>query len=85
LDLYEVLDQIVDLLRQRGKVTYSALKFQFQLNEEALAVLKEELLYAQPEIEDDKGRGLIWKGTTDVVSTPPCLRPRISCRHRSRT
>jgi class 3 adenylate cyclase/tetratricopeptide (TPR) repeat protein len=71
LDLYEVLDQIVDLLRQRGKVTYKALKFQFQLDDEALAVLKEELLYAQPEIEDDKGRGLIWKGTIGVVSPSP--------------
>jgi class 3 adenylate cyclase len=71
LDLYEVLDQIVDLLRQRGKVTYSALRFQFQLDDDALAVLKEELLYAQPEIEDDKGRGLLWKGTPDVVSPPP--------------
>jgi hypothetical protein len=32
VNFYEVLDQIVDLIRQRGKVTYNALKFQFKPN-----------------------------------------------------
>ena len=36
MDLYEVLDQIVALLRQRQRVTYRALKVQFQLDDEAL-------------------------------------------------
>ena len=29
MDLYDVLDQIVALLQQRGRVTYNALKLQF--------------------------------------------------------
>ena len=32
MDFYTVLDQAVDLLRQRGRVTYRALKLQFQLD-----------------------------------------------------
>ena len=42
-------------------MTYRTLKREFQLDEERLDELKEELLYAYPEIMDDEGRGLIWK------------------------
>ena len=31
MDFYAVLDQVMDLLRQRGRVTYRALKLQFKL------------------------------------------------------
>ena len=44
MDLYSVLDQVVDLLRQRGRVTYRALKRQFELDDDFLEDLKEELL-----------------------------------------
>jgi hypothetical protein len=37
MDFYTVLDQAVDLLRQRGRVTYRALKIQFQLDDDQLA------------------------------------------------
>jgi class 3 adenylate cyclase len=59
-DFYAVLDQALALLRSRGRVTYNALKLQFNLDDAHLAVLKEELLYAHPELVDDAGRGLIW-------------------------
>src|ERR687887_314949 len=36
MDFYAVLDQAVDLLRQRGRVTYRALKLQFHLDEKIL-------------------------------------------------
>src|SRR5262249_3192255 len=61
MEFYEVLDQVVALLQQRGRVTYRTLKREFELDEEGLDDLKEELLYAHPEIMDDEGRGLIWK------------------------
>src|SRR2546428_10411842 len=60
MDLYAVLDQVVALLQQRGRVTYNALKLQFHLDDEQLAVLKDELLYAHPQVVDDAGRGLRW-------------------------
>jgi hypothetical protein len=36
MDFYAVLDQAVELLRQRGRVTYRALKLQFMLDDEQL-------------------------------------------------
>jgi hypothetical protein len=34
MDFYEVLDDVLELLRSRGRVTYRALKAQFQLDDE---------------------------------------------------
>ena len=59
-DFYAVLDQVLALLHSRGRVTYKALRLQFNLDDAHLAVLKEELLYAHPQVVDDAGRGLIW-------------------------
>ena len=47
MDFYEVLDQVLDLLRQRGRVAYRVLKLQFKLDDEALEALKDELIYSQ--------------------------------------
>ena len=47
MDFFEVLDRVVDLLRSRGRVTYGALKLQFQLDDAQVEVLKDELIYAQ--------------------------------------
>ncbi len=68
IDFYAVVDRVLALLRSRGRVTYNALKLQFNLDDAHLAVLTEELLYAHPQVIDDAGRGLIWTGAT--VSDP---------------
>ena len=47
MSLYDVLDQIIDLLRQRKRLTYRLLKREFALDDETLADLKDELIYAQ--------------------------------------
>jgi class 3 adenylate cyclase/tetratricopeptide (TPR) repeat protein len=60
MDFYAILDQVVALLRQRQRVTYRALKRQFALDDEALADLTAELLYAHPQVRDDAGQGLLW-------------------------
>ena len=49
MDLYEVADQIMRLLQQRGRLTYRVLKLQFELDDETLEALKEEILYSQPQ------------------------------------
>jgi class 3 adenylate cyclase len=67
MDFYAVLDQVIDLLRSRGRMSYRALQRQFHLDEAFLDDLKEELLYAHPVI-DDHGRGLVW---TDAAAIPP--------------
>jgi class 3 adenylate cyclase/predicted ATPase len=68
----EILDQAIAILQRRRRVTYSTLKLQFKLDDEQLAALKGELLYSQPHVVDDAGRGLIWTGDTD---TTPDLSP----------
>ena len=42
MDFVAVLDQVIALLRQRGRVAYRTLKRQFQLDDEALEDLKVE-------------------------------------------
>jgi class 3 adenylate cyclase len=58
----ELLDQALDLLRRRGRVTYGALKRQFGLDDAYVADLKDALLYADAHVVDDAGRGLRWTG-----------------------
>ena len=70
MDFYDILDQIVALLQRRGRVTYNALKLQFHLDDDQLAVLKDELLYAHPQVVDDAGRGLRWTGDTATTQVP---------------
>ena len=59
----EILAQIIDLLKRQGRVSYGALKRRFDLDDDYLNDLKNEILYVHPVI-DDKGRGLIWAGDT---------------------
>ena len=74
MDFYDILDQVIALLKQRGRASYRALKVQFHLDDELLEALKEELLYAHA-VADDHGRGLVWtgdlEGTTDAPAPPP--------------
>ncbi|MFL5513104.1 MAG: AAA family ATPase, partial [Gemmatimonadales bacterium] len=71
----EILDQAIAMLQRRGRLTYGALQRQFQLDDAALATLKDELLYSQPHVVDDAGRGLVWTGATgttpDLSPSPP--------------
>src|SRR5262245_55651057 len=62
MDFYEVLDQVVALLRQRGRLTYRALKYKFQLDDDGLEALKEELIEAQRIAGDEGGKVLVWTG-----------------------
>jgi class 3 adenylate cyclase len=74
MDFFEILDQVIDLLRRRGRVTYRALQLQFRLDDTSLAVLKEELIKAQRVAEDENHEVLVWVG--GVGSSPaPALHP----------
>jgi class 3 adenylate cyclase/predicted ATPase len=67
MDFYELLDHVLELLKQRERVTYRALKRQFRLDDEVLDDLKEELIKAQRVAVDENGDVLVWVG--DVSST----------------
>jgi class 3 adenylate cyclase len=70
MDFYTLLDQVIDLLRQRQRVTYRALKVQFHLDDEALEALKEELVYGQRLATDEDGRVMVWTGDTGPTAPP---------------
>src|SRR5215468_9937085 len=67
----EILDQAIAMLQRRGRMTYRALQRQFALDEDTLNDLKDELLYAHPEVHDDAGRGLVWMGDAGTASPAP--------------
>jgi class 3 adenylate cyclase len=71
MDFVAIVDQVITLLRQRGRMTYRTLQRQFQLDGDALHDLTEELLYAHPEVRDDAGRGFVWTGDTGPAPAAP--------------
>jgi len=70
MNFYSVVDQAIALLRQRGRVTYRALKRHFTLDDEALADLTEELIYGQRLAADEDGRVLVWTGDRPMGTEP---------------
>jgi class 3 adenylate cyclase len=65
MDFYEVVDQVVKLLQQRGRLTYRSLKVQFKLDDETCEALKDELLFSHPVVDHD-GRGVVWTGAAEA-------------------
>jgi class 3 adenylate cyclase len=57
------------LLQGEGRVAYRALKLQFQLDDDTLDALKDDLIYAKKLAVDEDGRVLVWTGGTP--SAPP--------------
>ncbi len=72
MDFYAVLDQVVQLLRERRRVSYRALKRQFQLDDVFLEDLTIELIRVQQLAVDHDGELLVWTGD-DGVPPPPAL------------
>src|SRR5262249_38395187 len=78
VDFYQVVDQVIELLRHRGRVSYRALQRQFGLDDAYLEDLKAELIVAQRLAVDEHGQVLIWTGGATstlplqaVSATPP--------------
>ena len=86
MDFVAVVDQVIALLRQRGRVTYRTLKRQFQLDDAALEELKDELIKGQRLAVDEDGDVLVWTGDTASLPCPgtrasrptPGLHPALS-------
>src|SRR5215471_1357083 len=74
MDFYDLLDQVIALLRQRGKASYRALKLQFKLDDASLDVLKDELIKVHQLARDQDGEMLVWTGeaaTAQAVASQP--------------
>ncbi len=75
----EVLEQALELLRRRGRVSYRALKVQFHLDDDLLEILKEEIVAVHQLGRDQEGTMLVWTGDPAPAATPvapPHARPR---------
>lgn len=70
----DILEQIIALLKRQGRVSYRALKMRFDLDDEYLDVLKEEMIDAQRLATDEDGRIMVWAcdagGTPEPASQP---------------
>jgi class 3 adenylate cyclase/predicted ATPase len=73
MDFETILDQAIAMLQRRGRLTYGALKRQFQLDDAYLADLKDELIDGQQVAVDENGKVLVWTGGETSEETPAQL------------
>jgi hypothetical protein len=66
MTFYEMLEQVIALLQRHGRLSYRALKVQFELGDDRLDLLKEELIDIQHVARDQDGRMLVWTGETEI-------------------
>jgi class 3 adenylate cyclase len=67
----DILAQVLALLQREGRVSYRALKLRFDMNDDYLEGIKDELIYAKKLAMDEDNRVLVWTGDQD--SFPPPL------------
>src|SRR5215510_15898724 len=69
----DVLAQVIDWLQQDKRITYRALKRQFDLDDEYLEDLKAELIQAKQLAVDEEGVVLVWTGVSAISepTSPP--------------
>src|SRR5262245_5487090 len=66
----EILDRVTVMLERRKRVAYRTLKAQFNLDDDALAALRDELVYAQRVATDEDDRVLVWTGSAGGIGAP---------------
>src|SRR5215468_284984 len=76
----EVLAQVIDWLQQDKRITYRALKRQFDLDDAYLEDLKAELIQAKKLAIDEEGAVLVWAGAPALAEptappAPPTSQP----------
>ena len=66
-----VVPDVRELLQSKGRVSYRALKLQFNLDDDYLEGLKDELIEAEHIEADEGGKVLVWVGDASVASPQP--------------
>jgi class 3 adenylate cyclase/predicted ATPase len=70
----EILAQVLELLPREKRVSYRALKLRFDINDDYLEGIKDELIYAKKLAVDEENRVLVWtgnvEGTIETLSQP---------------
>jgi class 3 adenylate cyclase len=78
----DVIAQAIDWLQRDKRITYRALKRQFNLDDEYLDDLKGQLLFAHPVVEKG-GRGLVWTGDPEPPEALDSHRAEAELRFQS--
>jgi class 3 adenylate cyclase/tetratricopeptide (TPR) repeat protein len=74
----EILDQAIAMLQRRGRVTYRALKRQFNLDDAFLEDLTVELIKGQRLARDEDGEVLVWTGDAGPPTAPAPAPPPVT-------
>jgi class 3 adenylate cyclase/tetratricopeptide (TPR) repeat protein len=73
MDYDAVLAQVLVILQQEKRVAYRVLKRRLQLDDEMLADLKDDVIFAKQVAVDEDGRVLVWTG--DTAASIPTSQP----------
>src|SRR4029453_11112467 len=66
----ELLAQVLHLLQREGLVSYRALKLRFNLDDDYLEALKDEIIEAKQQAVDENGKVLVWTGGSGTAPVP---------------
>ena len=72
----ELIDQATELLQRKGRLRYRSLQREFELDDETLEDLRDELIEGQAVAVDEGGKILVWAGDGQSSASPD--RPRVS-------
>jgi hypothetical protein len=66
----EILAQVLQLLQREGRLSYRALKVRFNVDDDYLEALKDEIIEAKQQAVDENGKVLVWTGGSGTTPVP---------------
>ena len=63
-----VVEQVLEMSQRQGRVSYRALKREFELDDDYIEDLREEIIKARRLAIDEDGAVLVWTGGSSVAS-----------------
>ena len=72
----EVLAQVLALLQRERRLAYRALKLRFDIDDDYIEGIKDELIYAKKLAVDEENRVLVWTGNVEGVTETPSPPPQ---------
>jgi hypothetical protein len=64
-----VVEQVLEVLQRQKRISYRALKREFELDDDYIEDLKAEIIDAKRLAVDEDGKVLVWTGTSPVSSS----------------
>src|SRR5713101_4138829 len=81
----DILAQVLALLQREKRVSYRALKRRFDLDDEYLEDLKDEIIKAKRLAMDEEGSVLVWTGDAQTVTARSDQRPHQTAAQEQRS